>query len=110
MEMNESNSVDEFEKDNREVGKTDTVLENKFGGQTPAQLRMAKAREARQAKIADRKANPTQNSVNSKEVRDLYSAAILAFIQVRNPRSSAEFDVVKALAADVVTHVLETYP
>lgn len=114
MELNESNSIDGLEKDIRETSVTDTLLESKFAPPTQAVDRMAKAREARRKKMEERKtalvASNSPSEMTTKEERDLYSSAILTFIQVKNPRSAVEFDAVKLLASDVVSHVKEMYP
>lgn len=113
MELNDTNSIDGLEKDIRETSVTDKVLESKFSPPVAAD-RMAKAREARRKKMEERKStvssSPAETSMSVKEERDLYMSAILTFTQVRNPKSQAEFDIIKALAADVVAHVKEIYP
>ena len=116
--------MDELEHDARQMSLTDRVLEDKFAPKesavlmTPMQARMAKARATRDRNREARKAEDAQKAltgnttpakmVELSEVK-LYSDALLTFIQLRNPKSQAEFDAIKLLADDVVSHVKSKY-
>ena len=115
--------IDDIEKDSREISLTDRILAQKFNddlapppvvaevnNMTPAQLRAAKAREAKALKAQQRlteKENPY--TMEPSQERDLYSRALLTMISVRAPKSSAELDICKSMADSLVEHVKEKY-
>ena len=117
------NMIDDIEKDNREISLTDQILAQKFGDDlapppvvtevtnlTPAQMRAAKAREAKALKAQQRlteKENPY--TMEPSQERDFYSRALLTMISVRQPKNTAELDVCKAMAQSLVDHVKEKY-
>ena len=114
--------MDELEHDQRQMSLTDKVLEQKFApvappvsaeaNMTPMQVRMAKAR-ATKARNLEAKKLLTENTppvkIGGVDEAKVYTDALLTFIQLRNPKSQAEFDLVKMLADDVVKHISAKY-
>jgi len=98
--------MDDQQFDMNQIAATDALLADKFNNQTPAQVRMAKARAARSLKAAEKKNTSYQKGFDE---RKYYFDALLALIVAKNPRSLADFESAQILAQALINHLKEKF-